>query len=134
MPFSQDAADLELAAGGPLANRKRPGSAVFQPAGRPGWRRRFAWRRARVVWVALACALVITNAIPAVIVVRGLQNIYVEVQHTRDVMAAVYRLDADMRELSVSIASCCSPACRNSLTSIARRGFACRPRPRKSAP
>jgi PAS domain S-box-containing protein len=100
MPFSQDAADLELAAGGPLANRKRPGSAVFQPAGRPGWRRRFAWRRARVVWVALACALVITNAIPAVIVVRGLQNIYVEVQHTRDVMAAVYRLDADMRELS----------------------------------
>ena len=53
-----------------------------------------------MAWVALACALVVTNAIPAVMVVRGLRNVYAEVQHTQDVMSALYRLDADMRQIS----------------------------------
>jgi len=53
-----------------------------------------------MVWIALAGALILTTTVLTVVVVRGLRTIYVEVQHTQDVLTVLYRLDADMRVVS----------------------------------
>ena len=100
MALTRDATDLDLHAGGPLRDRAKSRPAIAHPAARPGKPRKFAWRRSAVAGIALACALIITNAIPAVVVVRGLRNIYAEVRHTQDVLTALYQFDAGMRQIS----------------------------------
>jgi PAS domain S-box-containing protein len=100
MSFPHDAAELEADSGRQSTRHAPPRSTSDQHTGRSNWRRRFAWRPATALWAALACAMLIILAIPAVIVMRGLQHIYVEVQHTQDVMSGLYRFDADMRQIS----------------------------------
>ncbi len=97
MPLSQNTTDSMRKVGGQTTIWNRSIAALVKAA---GWRRHFAWLRRRVVWIVLACLLVITNAIPAVVVISGLRGIYAEVQHTQQVLTAVYRLDATVREIS----------------------------------
>jgi len=99
MFFPHDAAELEADSGRLVTKHAPPLSTLVPPGERSGWRR-FARRPATWLWVALACALLVTSAVPAVIVVSGLRSIYGEVQRTQDVMTALYRLDADMRQIS----------------------------------
>ncbi len=101
MPFPEDAATNLASAGGELvSSSNRTRVAANQTAGRPKGRHRFAWHGVGTVGIVLACALVITSTVLAVVVERGLQNIYVQVQSTQDVLTALYRLDADIREIS----------------------------------
>jgi PAS domain S-box-containing protein len=97
MPFSlDDAADPHLDASGPAANRDGFRAAT----GQADTRGRFAWRDAKLQVFALICVLVAVNTALAIVVVRGLQNTYAEVQTTQDVLTALYRLDADIRQIS----------------------------------
>ena len=99
MPFSEnDAASPNLAE---IVATERQSFAAGGPVNAPPRRRlRLAWYNARAPLVALACALVLVNIALALIVVRGLQDTYADVQTTQDTLTAIYHLDADIREMS----------------------------------
>jgi PAS domain S-box-containing protein len=101
MPFSEkgDVAATDFIAIVAERHRHRPAGhqADLSP---PGKRRRLAWRGGRPLPVVLACALVIVNVLLAVVVVHGLRAVYRQVQTTQDVLTALYRLDADIRQIS----------------------------------
>jgi len=102
MPMSQGdaAAGPDPDASGPAANPHPPRAAVGQPNTPPDGRHRLTRRHVRAVGIVLACALVLTNIALAVEVVRGLRNTYLKVQDTQEVQTALYRLEADIREIS----------------------------------
>ncbi len=99
MPSSQ--VDLAEPATDAFVPRKDQNPERYQPpVARRGNRRRIDWLGVRGLLVALACALVIVNTALAVVVVRSLWSIYVQVQETQDVLTTLYRLDADIRRIS----------------------------------
>ena len=101
MPFSQksDVAAPDFVAFVAESNRYRPDGIPPAPPP-PGTPRRFGWRGGRTLTIVLACALVIASALLAVVVVHGLQAVYRQVLATQDVLTALYRLDADFRQVS----------------------------------
>jgi PAS domain S-box-containing protein len=101
MPFSQkgDVAVPDFVAIVAQHQQYRPDGSPPEPPP-PGTRRRFPWRGGKTLPILLACALVVTNALLAVVVVHGLRGIYRQVESTQDVLSALYRLDADIRLIS----------------------------------
>lgn len=98
MSFAQDAiaADADLNA---MATERKPPRAASVSADAPARQRHYAWGGVRTA-VVLACLLFVANTVLAVIVVRGLRSSYVQVQITQDALTGLYRLEADIRQIS----------------------------------
>jgi PAS domain S-box-containing protein len=101
MQYPPDAATGLASPGGEFISMMNQARAAASHAtARLKARPRFVWRNARVIGITLVCVLIVTSLVLAVITVRGLRSVYLQVQQTQDVMSALYRLDGDMREIS----------------------------------